>query len=796
MEAANTNMTEAELEARANQVLQLALPWLDPKSIRHQLSFSFKLGHKTVPIDGSKTSRRQGRVDILIERGQERVAILELKRPDKALNQADVDQGLSYARVLHPRPPLVIVSNGHDTRTFAAHDGRELGEGGPDEAALIELNKAALKIAESDVHNAITSLMGPDSNVWMSAVRAASQETLDSLSGDFGDCQATFVNGFHFPRNATTSVIEALRGKHRVVAVEGAPLIGKTHVLGELATATCDNDDMAVLFVEASGSAAVGIVDEIARILSSTLGWQIAVADVRQWLAKLGNATGPQLVIAIDGLGLEHNVVRRELEALTAHSYGQRLKFVIEADTAVVDRLWSGETRRKATVLARRGKRICLEALDDEEFSRACQVMYKNGGQFMHGAARAEEYRQPWLLRSLLATAFDDPERPEEAIALLPPLLSTGLFNHANQQFVHDTLIEQAATFACAVLDDYQRHDRSPDLQLRAMHSFFLRKNVLRKHASGEELEAMSLSGLVGSTLSSSNRALMFGRIPELIATELAREIAAELNERLNDEDSDEGDTARWFVRVVSVLPMGDVIGAWALISCADLCSGLPIPFINRLLECRPTSRPLNAGTKAVMWVPEIGQIDMTVNEDGTAVFRSPGPSQPLSRIEIPSDELGVTYDNLDAWLVLSHVASVPIGAFSADEDGVFGLFDAALLGLVGTSSIPLRRVPIDLEKSGMHLHDAPGGASLVCSNEGIIEPITWSIFRFLDRHGDNAENWLDDVLKQRSAPLLSRLSIALRQLAKIDSDSATGRWARDRLESTVLPALQDVMRG
>lgn len=787
-----TTKTEADLEARANDALQKAIPWLDRKDIRHQLTFSFKLGHKNVPIDGSKSSRRQGRVDILIERGKERIAILELKRPGTKLTQADIDQGLSYARVLHPRPPLVIVSNGDETRTYATHDGRLLGDGDSDEAAFAKLTAAALKIAESDVRDAIATLMGPGSDVWMAAVRTASRETLESLSGGWGDSLATFTDGFHFPRKATALVRGALGSSRSVVAVEGAPLVGKTHVLGELAIVTRNSDDMAVLFVEASGSAAVGIADEIARILGSALGWRITAEEARHWLRTLGNAAGATLVIAIDGLGLEHDAIRRELEALTAQSNGQRLKFVIEADTAVIDRLWLGETRRKETLFARRGTRVPVVTLDDDEFAQAQRVMGENGASFMHGAVRAEEYRQPWLLRSLLANTVNDPDRPDDATALLAPLLSLSLFEHARKRFVQDPLVEQAATFARAVLDDYQRRDRTAELRLRAMHSFLVRKDVLRKHAQGEDYTAMWQSGLLGSTLDTNNRALMVGRIPELIASELARELAAELIERLKEE-GEEAKVARWFVSLVAVLPLGDMIGAQALIDVAHETRGLSIPFINQLLERRPTIRPLKAGTEAVMWVPDVGKLEISVRADGAAIIRKPGTSH---RFELAPGEVGSTYGDLDSWLLLSHLAAAPLGAFSVEEDRVVGLFDAAVLGLVGKSQIPLRRVSIDPEKSGMHMHDAPDGASLVCSKEGIIEPITWSIFNFLDRNGADADDWLEDACEEHSAALLSRISIALNQLATINPETEAAKWARAWLDKEVRPALDKAMRS
>src|SRR5690606_8028531 len=105
----------------------------------------------------------------------------------------------------------------------------------------------------------------------------------------------------------------------------------------ELAIGTETADDMAVLFVEASGTAAIGIAEEVARLLADAVGWRISAAEARHWLQQLSKSNGPTLVIAIDALGLEHEAIRGELETLSAQAMGPKLKFVIEADTSVID---------------------------------------------------------------------------------------------------------------------------------------------------------------------------------------------------------------------------------------------------------------------------------------------------------------------------------------------------------------------------------------------------------------------------------------------------------------------------
>ncbi len=784
--------TETDLEVHANSALRIALPWLDVAAIKHQLTFSFKLGHKTVEINGAKVSSRRGRLDMLIESAGKRLAILELKKPGQPLHADDVDQGLSYARVLHPRPPIVIVSNGTETRTYATETGDLLKDGLPNEQAFAALMDAAMANAHAGLQDAIATLMAPGSAVWMAVIRAATEQTLDELTGGWSDVRTPFTPDFHISRKASSEAMTVLRGTRRVIAIEGAPLIGKSHVLRELATGTTASDEIAVLLVEASGTAAIGIADEVARLLSGAVGWRISADEARRWLERLATSDGPQLVIAIDGLGLEHDGIRRELEALSAQSMGPKVKFVVEADTSVVDRLWKGVTRRKDTVFARRGKRILVDRLDDEEFDQALRVLQRHDVTFMHGADRADEYRQPWLLRSMAASVVESPERTSGMTAILPPLLSLDLFRYTRAHFIQDELAEQAATFARAVLDDYGRGDRPNDVILRSMHSFMVRRATMRDHADSEELAAMVQSGLTGTALDIGNRPLVTGRIPELIASELARQIAEELAERMGDDEADgDEDAADWLVATTTRLPFGDVIGAQALVDLFSWRNGISVAFLNRLLQRAPKVRPLKPGTRAVAWMPSVGQLNMVTRADGVTVIKMPGWSE---GVELSADEGAVTYADLDAWLILSHLASVRIGAVATVDERIVGLVDPAILALVGTSPILLRREPEDVGRSGHHTHDGPDGAQLACRTDGIIEPVTFSLLRFLERERGNADEWLQEACEDGSAPFLNRLSHALAVLAGMSPNASRAKWAKSRLNTLVNPALKKAL--
>jgi type I site-specific restriction endonuclease len=74
-------------------------------------------------VGGEPVSRIESRSDVLVSHNGKPLAVLELKRPGQALTESDEKQGLSYAALLHPPPPLVVVTNGSDTRILDSYSG-------------------------------------------------------------------------------------------------------------------------------------------------------------------------------------------------------------------------------------------------------------------------------------------------------------------------------------------------------------------------------------------------------------------------------------------------------------------------------------------------------------------------------------------------------------------------------------------------------------------------------------------------------------------------------------------------
>ena len=136
-----TLSTEAELEARIHTAVLAAFPWLPPDDLKHQIKFEFKFGHSTVSINGAAVSSAQARLDILVSYKDRPLAVMELKREGLPLTADDEEQGLSYARMLHPNPPLIVVTNGTNTKILETYSGKEWQTNDPSDDEVQKSNQ-------------------------------------------------------------------------------------------------------------------------------------------------------------------------------------------------------------------------------------------------------------------------------------------------------------------------------------------------------------------------------------------------------------------------------------------------------------------------------------------------------------------------------------------------------------------------------------------------------------------------------------------------------------------------------
>ena len=775
--------TESDFEAEIHKAIRLVFPWLPYGSIQHQTTFSIKFGQKKIPIDnGSGWDNAYARADILLKRDEQHLAILELKRPGVPINSDDEKQGLSYARVLNPTAPLVVVTNGTDCRLLQTHTGEKWLPENPSEQAFADLVRAAGFAARKDLKLAISTLMGSNSQIWVQAIKQTSAQYIEDLSGKWRESRLPFVSEFLIPRKATQTVLQKLREDARLLLVEGPPLIGKSNVLRELFVETQNSNDLVTLIVDAD--AGKGLLKQLAGCLSQALSWPVSESEVRSWLLNLSNADGPALVLAVDGVGLGLDELINDINDLSSSAFGSSLQIVVAVDDTVADRLALNSTGRSWSAIGRRGNRVTVGPLKDDEFIKATCVLWKHRAEIMNGGEFSPELRLPWVLRAVMSEITTRSGYADKKLAaLIPPFLGINLIAHARKHLGDDELRRQLRAVAEAVIEDAQDRSRPISLMLQSVVTFALRRDTLERHLEHVEIEKLSKLGYLRPHRHESRTDILVVRVPELVASEVADVLTVELLPRCH---SDAAKASEWLSETASNIPFGDVIATQALFDAVTQNESLPFSLIMHLLRSSPQQHSMKPGTKVAMLGPGKSTINLTFQNEGAVKVEAPGHRHMLTLESNDGDQ--IAYSGLDSWLILSHLAGLRLAM--EDEKGRLTLVSPKILLTVGACPIVLRRpyaesIPCMMPPT----HELPNHESIVCHEVGIVEPITWSIFKFLCMEDEKAEEWIDESVRQESFPLLMRIAIALKELSK-SAQEERAKFAQRMLDEAVSPAL------
>ena len=774
-----TDETEADLEARISAAIKMAFPSLPDGAIKHQIKFSFKFGRQTLVVDSGK-SRAEARLDILLEKDGKPLAVMELKRHGTQLTDDDETQGLSYARVLQPAAPLVVVTNGTDVTFIETYSGKPWQPATRLEEAFKTLVTQASRAAGANLRNAIDTLMSTTPAVWMQAVRYTSADTIKELTASWHEPALPFIEDFLTPRGATVQLWRSLVAGERLLVLEGTPLSGKSNVLRELCLRTAQSEAIATLYVEAGVGR--GALQAVADALARSLSWPVTPHEARDWLVRISNHEDARLVLAFDGLQAANAGSVQEIEDLSSGAFGPSLSLVVAVDEAVSQNLLTAPNRRSASPLGRRSKVIRVGQLLDNEFSIAREILSRRRVFLMAGADMAPEYREPWVLRAIGGSAQAALEGRAETQGLsLPSLLGLRLIELVRERFAGDPeLRRRFRGLARAMVADAQDTSRPPDLVLQQLERGVIRRDAARAELEPDDLQWLIEHGFVRPGMHDVAGATILIRFPELLASETAQVLADEL---LSRAKRDLKEAAAWISGAASNLPLGEVVAAQALVDATARPGGVPIGIVTHLVQTHPKREVLDAGGSYATMLPGGVMVDITFQPDGKGFFVINGKRH---EIDI-GDEEQVTYKDIHPWMILSHVASTPFEVQS--EDGSTRE-DPSLLLIIGTCPVPLRasRGPESLRM--LPTIDFPDGVSVVHSSAGIVEPITLGILNYISSEEEQVDDWIANATNSGSIALLSRVRTALEVLVALETH-ARSKWAEVKLKSMVLPQLR-----
>jgi hypothetical protein len=775
-----TKETEADFEARIHSALGLAFPHLGG-TFRHQIKFSISYGKGKFDVGTGESQAGQARADVIIYYKDKALAVLELKQKDLALTADDRSQGVSYAKMIAPIPaPLVIVTNGKEVELYATFGNEIWTAQTATEQAVANLFKNAARAAQADLNEAIQTLMGSNPNIWLRAVREASKDGIADLTIETTGALPTFIPGLLFPRELTKEIRAALGQGKKLHLVQGPPLCGKSHILRKLAEITANEDDLVVLYLNVDQGAS--ICRRVADVLEKALDWRVTEDEARYWIKKLSRSEGPKLVLAIDGMGLKFGDFQREISEMSSTGFGDRLALVVEMGEEVSAMAVVNSSGRGASAIGRVAIKHEVKSFNDDEFFAATGLLEEKDISILRGARFSPEYRKPWILGPLAAHLMTvSPSPIPNAAIRMPPALSLDILaiKNPSQSVIH---LERLHKFTEAVLEDVMDAGRSPELKLRSLDTFTVRKKTLRKYLSDAEVDRMVDEGYFRYTSINPKEVLVVSRLTEVTARAAAETLSDLLAEKLTIE-APEG-IAKWLSSCSGSLPLGDVIGAGALLSVSET-KEVAFEIITSLMECVPVEEEVAEGSTLATHIPGIGMAHLTVQKGGVVIDDLKGRKR-FYQFNL-GDDAGRTYGNINGWLILSHLAARPFGRTNGND---FYRVDPTVLFMVGQCPHLLRRPAFDLSLNEYSSHDIAPGVSVVSLQGGIIEPITWSITEFLLSGGIATADWLTAVSESGSAALLFRTFVALATVSG-SADKSLADYAHEECSTKIIPALR-----
>ncbi|MCS6211750.1 type I restriction enzyme HsdR N-terminal domain-containing protein [Shewanella baltica] len=767
---------EAELESRIAAALSAAFPNIPREQLVEQRRFTVRLGHETHEFDSAAQWEKSGRADVIIFHDGRPLAVVELKREDLALTHADYEQAQSYANQLTPRPPLVVVTNGRDTRIYDANTG-QLWSGQNDAAnEVARLLANASKFATAEMRWATEALMGRETDVWVPIVRFATARLLAEMTDPPGQSDHPFAERLLFSRLSTLAAIKSAQAGTTFTIIEGAAQSGKSSCLRELALRTKDSEDLAVLMLRGS---VPGLFQSLANLFAIELEWNLTANDARQWLRRMSTGpAGPALLLAIDDVE-PGTSMSTDLEELTSLRLGSKLNVILTTDLA--ERLVKAPNGRTKTAMGDRAKVIEIGPLRLEEFQSSQRALANHKIHFQPGAEYTEDYRTPWVLRTIYDDAARDAQHQDpDSILLLPPALGLELVDAARQSYANqaDLLRGYRVLARCSLADTSAR---SAELTLAASNGFVVRQDALSDEARHAVADLKS-KGAVRTYRHAGREDVVVPTIPAAFLSELADAASDELAFRAEVDPQEAG---TWLGNRLATVYLGDLVGAQAIRCMAEKTGGFSSGIIDSLLAIEPTDEPVENALVAM--AAHDGRL-IYLKIEGGKTWISDRHGDTIGESIDLGDEHPQMLGNMAAWMTLGQLARLPMATVSDDSQRI----DAWILLIIGQCLFPLIR---SNELGLGHLvHDLGDRGLVLCHNLGPIEAATQAIADLFSRPWTHADEWISAAIETGSLPLLHRLTIALRtvQLRNIQDLS---EWAEVTLKERVLPTLTAALR-
>jgi hypothetical protein len=392
------------LATEQETIIGSVLPFLeelgfDAAELQAERSFTLRLGHYVYRVDtGEQVRMAVPRSDILVTRNGKNLFIVEVKRKGLPLNDQDRDQAISYARVIHPIAPFVILTNGETARLFDTLSREEILS-----SNFVVKDDYELALTLEQEHDFLHEFIGYSAHNLQVFSRAQVLARTRPLVGSLSDKTAKYIPEIYEPREELEASLRGFLGSSVPgFVVLGDAGTGKTSALCHLSLTMIERDWP--LFFYRAFELQGDLLDAIVSDFNWQFSRQHSEVEIVKRLMLLH--TEKPIVFVLDAVDewIFGGRVQSLLNVLGRFP-GGRIKIIVSCKKAA----WSqfvtyrgSSTGLESFLYARDGRPyFSLAAMDKKEFHRAYrkyQEAFRFRGYFEDHLLRAME-GNPFLMR-------------------------------------------------------------------------------------------------------------------------------------------------------------------------------------------------------------------------------------------------------------------------------------------------------------------------------------------------------------------------------------------------------------
>tara|TARA_R110000744_G_scaffold56588_1_gene119329 strand:- start:1346 stop:3766 length:2421 start_codon:yes stop_codon:yes gene_type:complete len=743
----DNTINEATLEARIDGILKQIFPAFKKVEVIHQKSFTLKLGHHDLLVDQKEPSRYGTRAisDILLKVEGKNVILLELKKEGHELTEQDINQGVSYARLIDPMPPITVISNGTDHLLYDTFVKKKL------ETDILDINKlnkilnSAFTLAKNDLKEALSVLLNSDHSLFSKVINDISRTKFEELTGRVTDYNSPICSDFSISR-VIVEQIDTEFITNPLVGIVSSAYSGKTNVMYQFFQK--HKNDHYILYVDCYDYNA-SILQDLANAFSAKIGLIINADRIREWIINsLSTNESNNFYLLIDNFNkdISDYVMKDILELINIFiDHNQFCLYTLDEHN--FDQITRIPHRNYRTTIGKKSKVLKLKELNFKEYETSLEILFNiHRINIQHGGHKTQEYREPRILRHL-ASYYNHTEKSKYLqVNAVPDLHHLTLFGE-NKVF-SDSTHTLYKKLSSAFLNDSKKRITSSKLLTVASGSGAVSLKTFNDKYNKDLSELIKSSTTVMRNFSNGLK-VIYPKIPELIAYHSIKPITNKILS-LYKKGKSISYICKEFQNMVVYLPYCDIVGTGVLKSIGTVENiNLFSSLVQELMKYPPKKESIGKGTEVLTYVDDFGHIKLKFDDD------------------FDHTDMAMI-SNFLPFAILSQLAGFVLGLLE-DEPREYSkyAFHLTLLYELGSNKNFLRRADARSLSSDFYYqsYDWEGVGHLVCGREGIVEPLVQSIFSCFFRIPEEIEQLYERAFEEDNFVLLWRIYLGLREI-------------------------------